>query len=79
MTALTLLNLDIGPFTREGEDLLINKRLYPGFEQTAILDSMSYVSGVERTRNLRIILQAIWVNNRWYSLWHNESLLDKVR
>lgn len=79
MTSLTLSSLDIGFFTREGQDILINKFLYPGFEQTVILGSMSYISGMERTRNIRIILQAVWINNMWYSLRHNKLLLDEIR
>lgn len=79
MAALTLLNLDIGSFTGEGQVLLINKFLYSGLKQTAILGRVSYVPDMELTRDLRIILRAIWINIMQYSLRHNESFLDKVR
>ena len=77
--ALFLLNLDIGLFLREWYDFLIDKILYPGFEHTSILGRMPYIVGVKHTRNIRIILLAIWVNNKWYSFRHNKSMVDKVR
>lgn len=79
MTTLTIISPHIGPFTKEGYDLLIDKLLYPGLENQTVLHGISYVSSVECTRHIRIILQAIWVNNMWYSLRHNESLVDMVR
>lgn len=79
MIALTTISPHVGPFTREGQDLLINKLLYPGFEQTAILNQVPYIASMECTRHIGVILNSIWVNNKWHSLRHNESLLDKVR